>query len=65
MFWLAESFDWNVVFVVLIGVSIGVFLYWDGILLLSVLGIWDGVFVTRDGAFGFRDDVSGNFITKI
>ena len=34
-FWLVFSFDWNIVFVVLIGVfgvSIGVFLYQDGVL---------------------------------
>ena len=47
VFWLPYSFDWNVVFVVLIGVlgvSIGVFLYWDDV--LGAKGIWDGVFVT-------------------
>ena len=49
VFRLAYSFDWNVVFVVLIGilgVFIGVFLYWDG-----VLGVYNKYIIKSE-----RDD---------
>ena len=35
------------------GVFVGVFFHQDGV--LGVLCIWDGVFVTRDGAFVVLD----------
>ena len=47
---------------VVIGVLVGIFLYWDGV--LGLIGIRDGVFVALDGAFGNWDGVSGILITK-